>query len=417
MKNPHLRSLIACSIGNILEWFDYTLYGIFATTLSKVFFPQNNPELANLLIYFVFALGFASRPIGGIVLSHIADKIGRKKSLLISILLMSIPTFILGLLPSYKEIGLLAPISLIIIRLLQGVAIGGEFTGAMVYLVEESDARHRGINGSWSDFGSPFGVLIGLLLASVLTSIMSFEDFENFGWRIPFLLSIFIALFGAYLRFKLEETEAFSSTEKEKIPLIETLKHHKKVTISTAFVAAFGGVSFYLLLTFLHNFLKLHTSLSEHDAFEITCLANFAMLIMIPLGGYLSDKFTRKKILIHSVILSCLISIPMFYTLEKSLIISHIIFEILFAAAIGLFFGGRAAFFAEAFPTHVRCTAVSLAFGISHSLFAGTTPLMAEYFLYKTSSIFGLSSIVVIFCILALWALVNIEDRTGLELE
>lgn len=417
MNRIHLRSLIACSIGNTLEWFDYTLYGVFATTLSKLFFPNDDPALSNLLIYVVFALGFASRPIGGIILSHIGDKLGRRKALLASILLMSIPTFLLGLLPTYEQIGIWAPIILIIIRLLQGVAIGGEFTGAMVYLVEESDEKHRGFFGSWSDFGSPLGVLLGLILASLLTSLMSQEDFDNFGWRVPFLLSIFIALFGAYLRLKLEETDVFANTPKEGIPLIKTLRHHKKTTASTAIVAAFGGVSFYILLTFLHNFLKAHTHLTQHEAFEVTCLANIAMLFMIPLGGYLSDKLTRKKTLMYSIIISMVLAVPLFYTLDKSLIAQHIIFEILFAASVGLFFGGRAAFFAEAFPTSVRCTAVSLAFGISHSLFAGTTPLMAEYFLYKTSSIFGLASFIIVFGLLALLGLSSIEDRTGLELE
>ena len=164
------KNVLACTVGSTLEWFDYTLYGTFATTLSKLFFPMEDASASRMWIYLIFAIGFFSRPLGGLVFGHIGDKLGRKSTLIASIITMSIPTFAIGLLPTFEQIGVLAPILLVIIRLVQGIAIGGEFTGSMVYLVEQAPSNRRGFFGSWSDFGSPLGVLLGLLVSYILIS-------------------------------------------------------------------------------------------------------------------------------------------------------------------------------------------------------------------------------------------------------
>lgn len=410
-------NVLACSIGNTLEWFDYTLYGIFATTLSKVFFPSDDSFVSSIMIYVVFALGFVSRPIGGLILGYVADIIGRKRALLVSILLMTLPTFLLGILPTYNQIGVWAPILLTVIRLCQGIAIGGDFTGSMVYLVEQSPQNQRGFFGSWSDFGSPLGVLLGLFTGIILTSSMSVDDFESYGWRIPFILSLFIGSFGAYLRMNMQETNSFvKNTKKEQMPITTIVKNYKSTTICAVAINAFGGVSFYLLLTFLHNYLKTKIDIPSSDAYLYTTMANIAMIVMIPIGGYLSDLVTRKTVMNISIIVGALASIPMFYTLQNGMIFEHVMLQVIFSGSIGSFFGGRAAFYAEAYPTKIRCSAISLAFGISHALFAGTTPLMAEYVVYKTSSVLSLCIPVIICSICALFALRTIEDRTGKEL-
>jgi MHS family proline/betaine transporter-like MFS transporter len=432
--NKQVKNTLACAIGNTLEWFDYTLYGLFATTLSKLFFPANN-DSSLLLTYLVFAFGFFSRPLGGIVLGYIGDVFGRRLALIISILTMSIPTFLTGLLPTYDSIGIMAPVSLAIIRLFQGIAIGGDFSGSMVYLVEHAPPKKRGFFGSWSDFGSPLGVLLGLSVSSLLITCMDTADFESYGWRIPFLLGVVIAIFGVYLRYEMEETESFfcqysMENDKNQMPrkssgktgikdknsIMETIKKHTKTIVYAVSINAYGGVVFYMLLTYLHNYFKVTEIATPLQAFFFTTLVNLCMTIAIPVGGLLSDRFGRKPVMMSSIVGTMLCVFPMFITIGHENLCLHLLFEIAVGSCLGVFFGGRAAFYAESFPTNVRCTAIALSFGISHSVFAGTTPLMAEIIMKNTGSCFYLGLFMFAFAIFALFAMHQLEDRTAQKL-
>ncbi|MDR0630539.1 MAG: MFS transporter [Holosporales bacterium] len=408
------KLMTACAIGSALEWFDYTLYGTFATTLAKLFFPSENESSSLLWTYLIFAFGFFSRPIGGVIFGHIGDRVSRKTALMISIFTMSFPTFVTGLLPTFKSIGIWAPLLLSLIRLLQGIAIGGEFTGAMVYLVENAPARRRGIFGCWSDFGCPCGVLLGLLVSGILTSCLSVEDFETFGWRIPFLFGIIIAFFGAYLRNGIEDTE--NPSKKNSIPLVETVKKHKKAILCVVFINAFGGCLFYILNTYLHNYFKMSGLLTTKQALWFTAIVSAFTTIAIPIGGILSDKFGRKKIMMVSLYLFIICSYPMFCTLNSESLYTHLFFEGIVGFSNGLFWGGRAAFYAETFPHHLRCTAVALAFGISHSLFAGSTPFVSEFLMSKTGTCYSIAGFIILLAILAILSLHKLEDRTAKEL-
>ncbi len=414
------KIVLACAVGSTLEWFDYTLYGTFATILSKLFFPSDNDSLSRMFIYLVFAIGFFSRPLGGLVFGYIGDRLGRKPTLIASLITMSVPTFLIGLLPTYEQIGILAPIALTCIRLVQGIAIGGEFTGSMVYLVEQAPNDKRGFFGSWSDFGSPLGVLLGLFVSYILMTMFNQQEFESYGWRLPFLLSIVIAVFGTYLRYGIEESSSFKKTNEstcvKQTPIVETIKNHKKTVLCAISVCAYGGVTFYMLLTYLHNYLKVSGLTMPQEASLFTTVVNIFMTIAIPFGGVLSDKIGRKKVIIFSITIATLSTLPMFATLTQELKYYHLIFEIVIGTCLGIFFGGRAAFYSETFPSHLRCTAVSLAFGISHPLFAGTTPLVAEFLMAMTGSYYALSCMMLVFAFAALISMSFLEDRTGKEL-
>lgn len=414
------KSVLACAVGSTLEWFDYTLYGTFATILSKLFFPSDNDSLSRMFIYLVFAIGFFSRPLGGLVFGYIGDRLGRKPTLIASLITMSVPTFLIGLLPTYEQIGILAPIALTCIRLVQGIAIGGEFTGSMVYLVEQAPNDKRGFFGSWSDFGSPLGVLLGLFVSYILMTMFNQQEFELYGWRLPFLLSIVIAVFGTYLRYGIEESSSFKKantrTGVKQAPITETIKNHKKTVLCAISVCAYGGVTFYMLLTYLHNYLKVSGLTTPQEASLFTTIVNIFMTIAIPFGGILSDKIGRKKVIVFSIVIATLNILPMFATLTQGLKYYHLIFEIVIGTCLGIFFGGRAAFYSETFPSHLRCTAVSLAFGISHPLFAGTTPLVAEFLMAMTGSYYALSGMMLVFAFAALISMSFLEDRTGKEL-
>lgn len=414
------KNVLACTVGSTLEWFDYTLYGTFATTLSKLFFPTEDAATSRMWIYLIFAIGFFSRPFGGLLFGHIGDRLGRKSTLIASIITMSVPTFLIGLLPTFEQIGICAPILLILIRLVQGIAIGGEFTGSMVYLVEQAPSNKRGFFGSWSDFGSPLGVLLGLLVSYVLISNFDTQEFEEYGWRIPFLLSIVIATLGTYLRYKIDESKAFKKVENNTyskgFPIVETVTRHKKIVAYAVSICAYGGITFYMLLTYLHNYLKISGVTSTVKASLYTTSVNIFMTVAIPIGGILSDRFGRKKVMRVSIIIAMLGIFPMFLTLSPEYRFIHLFFEILSGICLGIFFGGRAAFYSETFPAHIRCTAVSLAFGISHPLFAGTTPLISEFLMKTTNSCYSLAIFMSIFGCFALYAIHKLEDRTGKEL-
>jgi MHS family proline/betaine transporter-like MFS transporter len=330
--------------------------------------------------------------------------------------MIAIPTFATGLLPTYESIGILAPILLSIVRLLQGVAIGGEFTGAMVYLVENAPADRRGFFGCWSDFGSPCGVLLGLIVSGVLTSFFNLEDFEKFGWRIPFLSGIIIAFCGVYLRHGMDDEECGTAKHSATIPLVELIAKYKKEIIYIVFINAFGGCLFYVLNTYIHNYFKISGILTAKQAIWFTSIVSVLTTVSIPIGGLLSDKFGRKKVMVAAVIgfLACVY--PMFLTLEMRMMYAHLILEGIVGLCNGLFWGGRAAFYSETFPRTLRCTAVAFAFGISHSVFAGTTPFISEFLMRTTGSCHSIGAFMVILSILALYSIGRLEDRTAQKL-
>jgi MHS family proline/betaine transporter-like MFS transporter len=410
------RLVVACAVGSVLEWFDYTLYGIFATTFAKLFFPMDGDVPSIMWSYLIFAFGFFSRPLGGIVFGYIGDRVSGRTSLMTSILLMAIPTFVTGLLPTYESAGIMAPILLAVVRLLQGIAIGGEFTGAMVYLVENAPSERRGIFSCWSDFGSPCGVLLGLVVSGLLTSYLSPEAFESYGWRAPFLFGIVIAFCGAYLRYGIEDTGKKSSKTKNKMPLVEVFTKYRKTIAHVVLINAFGGCLFYTLNTYIHNYFKVSGMLSAGQAIWFTSVVSIMTTVAIPIGGLLSDKFGRKKIMIASIIGFLVFVYPLFFTLETGAIVAHLLFECAVGFCNGLFWGGRAAFYSETFPRRLRYTAVALAFGISHSLFAGTTPFISEFLFRQTGSCYSIAAFMTLLSILALCSIRKLEDRTGQEL-
>jgi MHS family proline/betaine transporter-like MFS transporter len=411
------RLVIACAVGSVLEWFDYTLYGIFATTFAKLFFPPDGGEASSMMwSYLIFAFGFFSRPLGGIIFGYIGDRVSGRTALMTSILLMAIPTFVTGLLPTYESAGMLAPVLLAVVRLLQGIAIGGEFTGSMVYLVENAPAKKRGIFSCWSDFGSPCGVLLGLVVSGALTSYLSQDEFESFGWRGPFLFGIVIAFCGAYLRYGIEDTEKGRSKNANKMPLAEIVAKYKKTIAHVVLINAFGGCLFYTLNTYMHNHFKISGILSAGQAIWFTSAVSIMTTLSIPIGGLMSDKFGRKKIMVASIIgfLACVY--PLFLTLEMEAVAAHLLFECAVGFCNGLFWGGRAAFYSETFPRRLRYTAVALAFGISHSLFAGTTPFISEFLVRQTGSCYSIAVFMTLLSVLALCSIRKLEDRTAQEL-
>jgi len=383
------KVVVASMIGNGLEWYDYALYGHLATLISFHFFPTANPFVSLIATFGVFAAGFAMRPLGAIIFGYIGDRYGRKVSLTSSILLMAIPTGLLGILPTYETIGIWAPILLTIIRLLQGIAIGGEFSGSIIYVVEHSPANKRGLAGSTSIMSLMIGVLLGSGVASLFAELMSKADFESYGWRIPFIIGFFIGIIGLYIRTFLDESETFKEAKElghlSKKPLKDILskKYRGKLLIGLgAYMAV--TIPFYLLTVFMNSFMSKVLGYSVQDALLINTICMFVLLALLPFSAILSDKIGRKPVLVASSLAYIVFAYPIFYLVALNSFYMALLGVLLFAIVVSFYVAVIPTLLVEIFPTSIRYTGVSLACNVCAAIFGGTAPIIATWLVKAT---------------------------------
>ncbi len=386
------RRLLAGIIGNTVEWYDFALFNAFAITISSLFFPYDDAHTSLIKMYGIFACGFVARPIGSLVLGYLGDKYGRKTALSLSILLMSIPTALIGFLPVYQEVGIKAPLYLIMLRLIQGFAIGGEYSGSMVYLFEHAASKSRAFYSSWADFGCLLGVLLGSLAALATHTFLTEEDHLSWGWRMPFLLGGVLILPGLYFRNSIEETEYFSknnlATKRENALVI--LLANKVLIIKATIIYAFGNISFYLFLIFLPNYYVQNNIFFFSSSFIMTSVMSLIIAIFMPLAGYLSDTYGRKLLLSIGIVGVSTLSILLFSTSSGGP--STIFLLICLAVTIALFYGGEAAFLSELFPTYIRYSAVSVTLSLANIFFGSITPLVSTLLSKGTSGLTALTA-------------------------
>ena len=288
--------VLAGVIGNIIEWYDFALFGYCAPIISTLFFPNDNEVLSLLEIYGVFAAGFIMRPIGAGVFGYIGDLVGRRTELFFSVILMAIPTFILGALPIYEQIGIMAPIALIILRLIQGLSVGGEFTGSVTYVAETAPQNRRGFTTSFANFGSMLGMLLGLGMVTLMTNLLSESSLLNWGWRLPFLFGGVLGLVGFYIRRNIPASEVFQEHHLDsKTKFLSALKQNIGPILQATIYASGYGVVFYLPLVYLPTYLTRFTDVTLNHALFINTVAIALLLGVIPLMGWLSDQTLRRK--------------------------------------------------------------------------------------------------------------------------
>ncbi|MCA9777569.1 MAG: MFS transporter, partial [Candidatus Eremiobacteraeota bacterium] len=325
--NSKSRLATAASVaGNGLEWYDFAVYGFMAPFLADVFFPSANPTNALIASFGAFAAGYLMRPIGGLFFGHFGDKLGRKKMLVLSVQLMAIPTFLVGCLPSYASVGILAPILLVLMRMLQGLSVGGELPGSVVYQVESAPAGKRGLAGSWVNVGSMTGVLAGSATAALLTNLLTPDQMAAWGWRIPFLMGVVIGIVAAYLRRHLPETESFEQLRTEgrlpESPVREALATQgREMTLVALFVLGFG-VLYYQAFVYLPTYLSRVVQMPESRSLEFNTLAMFLTTLLIPLVGALSDRIGRRNLLIGGFLAIAAFGLPVFSALEQGTTLS-----------------------------------------------------------------------------------------------
>ncbi|MET0723761.1 MAG: MFS transporter [Tardiphaga sp.] len=369
-------------IGTAVEWYDFLIYGA-ATALvfNKVFFAAGDPALATIAAFGTYAIGFLARPLGAAIFGHFGDRVGRKQMLAITIILMGLGTFLIGLLPTYAQIGIAAPLLLVILRFIQGIGLGGEWGGAVLMVVENCPTHKRGFLGSMVQVGNPVGNLAAIGMFALVSQLPEAE-FLAWGWRIPFLISILLVGVGLYIRLNMEETPAFrqlkAKNEVVKVPIVEIFKYHRRpfftavcLKISEIAYASIAGV---FIMSYATTKLGLSRSLVLNGVF----LASFVALFSIPLFGWLSDKVGRKTMFYASCTFSALFAFPMFWLLETrdpAIVILTIVAAISFGQMV--MFGIGAPWYSELFTAKLRYSGASLGFQVGAAISGGLSPLIA----------------------------------------
>lgn len=419
---PSTRVLLASLIGSSIEWFDYFLYGtVAALVFNQLFFPAEDPTVGTMLAFASFALSFFIRPFGGIIFSHIGDKIGRKQTLVLTLSLMGGATVLMGLLPTYQAIGIAAPILMVLLRLVQGLGIGGEWGGAMLLAVEYAPKEQRGFFGSVPQMG----VTIGMLLATLALTIMSMlpeEQFLSWGWRVPFVLSAVLVFVGLWIRKGIDETPSFKKNQAEgkvvAVPLFETLKTHKREVLIAVGAKFVETAPFYIMSTFIVFYATKQLGFSRTEVLNAVTIATIVTTLLIPVMGMLSDKIGRKKVFFGGVLLMMAYAFPYFWLLESKTFGSLVLATVL---GLGVIWAPTTAvlgtLFSEIFKSNVRYTGITLGYQIGAALAGGTAPLLATFLLKEfNQSYVPIAIYIIITGVISLIAVMAATDYSGKEL-
>ena len=373
---------IASFIGTAIEWYDFFLYGTAAALIfNKLFFPTFDPLSGTLAAFGTYAVGFVARPLGGIVFGHYGDKVGRKAMLSLTLLLMGIATFCIGLLPTYAMIGPWAPVLLIFLRLLQGFGVGGEWGGAVLMAVEHAPVGRRGFYGSWPQVGVPAGLLLSTSAFSVVSTLPE-EQLLSWGWRVPFLFSLLLVGVGVFIRLRIAETPAFSRVQETgsvvRVPLFDALRSHPRNILLAMGARLAENGTFYIYSVFVLVYVTEQLKLPRSMALNGVLLATVGELISIPAFGALSDRIGRRPVYIGGAAFSALFAFPFFWLIDtqhSTLIWLAIVLGL--AIGHGAMYGPQASFFSELFDARVRYSGASLGYQLASVFAGGLSPLIA----------------------------------------
>ncbi len=376
------RVAFASLIGTSIEWYDFFLYGTAASLVfSKLFFPTLNPFAGQLAAFATFAVGFGARPIGGIFFGHFGDKIGRKNMLILTILIMGLGTFLIGCLPGYGTIGILAPILLVILRFTQGFAVGGEWGGAVLMATEHSPSDRRGFFGSWPQVGVPIGLLLSSLLFSGTATFFSSQQFLAIGWRIPFLVSIVMVFIGLFIRLRITETPHFEEVKERKaivrVPIWQVLRKDIKNVLLAAGIFFIANGGFYIFITFIVSYGTTVLKMPSTVFLNGTLVSAVALFFTLPIAGILSDRYGRRTLCLIGSAFTALMAFPMFMLIDTKSAALITLALCLGQIGTGLVYGPLAAYFTELFGANVRYSGASLGYQAASVFAGGLAPFVA----------------------------------------
>ena len=401
-----IKSTFSSLIGNILEWYEYTLYAYFATVISALFFPSSDNYVGMLMTFTTFAVGLAARPIGGIIFGYIGDRYSRKKMLAITMLLMSIPTFCIGMLPTYEQIGIAAPIILISLRIIQGIALGGEFGASCVYLYESAPHNKRGFFGTLALTGVGTGLVLSSCTIFIIESLFTTEEVYDYAWRIPFFVSVAGAMIGLYMRRVLIETEDFTQAQINKQlvsnPLKEMFQYHKATLIKLFAIFLTTQISFFVVFIFGKSMMIEFLDFKPDIAGKFNLLTVVSYTISTLVFGYLADKVDKYHIILTGIFGIFIIAYPFILSLKMGYPTVILIMSLLMGALIGMTEGILNPLVAESFPTQIRATSVAFCWNFTSVAFGAVSPIIAMLLIENAGGVNSVAYYLMAACIISI---------------
>lgn len=389
MRKLLTRPIIAGVVGNIMEWYDFMLFAYFAPTLGALFFPSGDSTVELMKVYGLFAVTFIARPAGAVLFGHLGDRIGRRRALELSVLAMAVPTFLLGLLPTYAQAGATATYLLVLMRLLQGFAVGGEFTSSFSFVVEHAPPGERGVHGALTTSGGVAGILLASMV-TYFTHLALAEQVQSWGWRVPFLLGIVLSAFAIYVRSGLRETTSFQRLQVESSlassPIKEVLLGSGRRILHIVFLNCLNAMMFYVLYVYMKEYLHRAAGLSELDASLVNTVSLSLLLFGLPAAAYLSDRWGRRPVLLGGALATAVLAVPAFLLLRTSGFAGAMALQCLLTLCMSAVMGPLPATLTEMFPARTRASGIAISHNLSQTIFGGTAPLVSTWLVQRTGN-------------------------------
>lgn len=413
-----IRAVVASAVGTTIEWYDFYLYGVAAALVfPQKFFPQSDPFVGTLLSFSTYFVGFIARPVGAMIFGHFGDRIGRKASLIATLLLMGVATMGIGLIPDYQTIGTWGAVLLVLGRLLQGIGVGGEWGGSVLLAGEWTDPKRRGFTTSWAQFGSPAGMVLANGALAAITVLTSPEQFMTWGWRVPFVASFVLLFIGFYIRIGIRETPVFAKLKAEgrveKAPVLEALRRNWREVILTALLRTGQQTPFYIFSTYVLAYATQVLALSQALVLNFVMVAALISMGTIPLFGHLSDRFGRRKVTAIGCVIMVVWPFVYFALLDSKMVVLVLIAIVLSLPIHDLQYGPQAALISESFPGSRRYSGASMGYQLASITAGGPAPLIALW-LYRT---YGTSMAVAVYmsiaALVSLICVALLKDRSG----
>ena len=384
------RQIVAAVIGNALEWYDFVVYGFLTVIISRLFFPADNEYASLLMTMVTFGVGFFMRPVGGVLIGMYADRHGRKAALQLIILLMTISIAMIAFAPTYAAIGVAAPLIILLARLLQGMATGGEFASATSFLVECAPPGRRGFFGSLQMVGQSLAALAGAAMGMLITQGLTPEQIDSWGWRLPFIFGLLIGPVGLYMRRHLEETEAFTTAKEqshESVSLLTLWRDHTRSVLACFGLVVAGTIMYYVVLIYMPTYAKTQLKIPLGDAFMAQVAGLLCLTTAIPFFGALSDRIGRKPVLLFALACYFVLPYPLLFWLQTEPTLTRLtIMQIILCTAVAISFGPVSTALAEQFPVHMRSTGLALAYNFAVMLFGGFAQLIVTWLIRETGT-------------------------------
>jgi metabolite-proton symporter len=416
------RAAMASAIGTTIEWYDFFLYNTAAALVfPHLFFPESTAYAGAMQSFATYFVGFAARPIGAAIFGHWGDRIGRKTTLIITLLVMGLASAVIGIMPGTATIGVAAPVLLVVLRVLQGIAVGGEWSGSVLLTMEWGDQQRRGLLGSFAQIGVPVGLVLGTGGMTLLSATMSEEAFDSWGWRVPFLASLILVAVGLVIRLRILETPMFARVVDQgktaSAPVAEAIRRHWREILLSAGARFAEQMPFYLFTTFVLTYVVQRHHYSKTFVLAAVLVGATVELAAIPFFSHLSDTLGRRKVYTAGAVIVGLFAFPYFYVLTHGGQASIFVVIVLSMIIHAMMYGPQAALIGESFPTHLRYGGAGLGYQLASVFAGGPAPLLATWLLHQTGTPYSISIYIVIAAVITVICCLALADRSRADIE